>query len=361
MNSHEFNLFLGDKWDYYMFLAEGLSGGLVACWRSDIASFNVKEANSQVVNGELNIANKGIWNIATIYGNKNCFIRRNLWSCMEAIANLKLLAIIGGDFNCLLTQEDKKGENKFVFSTGAQDMYSFMSNCDFNEVSIVGPKYTWCNNKEGKARILERLDRCIINSATLKTIKVAAVKHLARLASDHCPILLKIFSSGFGRNKTIMYEEVWATFPASYVIISRSWKKPMRGSNVEILNAKFKRSLKALFFWSRAKHKSLEELKKSLKDEILELQMEESADGGLSENKLQILRSKVCQLNSTIGRICTWWRQRAKIQWIKDGDSNSKFFHAYASARKNSNWIKQIKNDDGGNLEDQMQIENYLC
>ncbi|PKU83841.1 hypothetical protein MA16_Dca027113 [Dendrobium catenatum] len=221
--------------------------------------------------------------------------------------------IIGGDFNGLLTQEDKKEGKNFVFSVGMQDMYSFMSNCGFNEVGIVGLRYTWCNNKEGKARILERLERCIINSGALKAIKVATAKHLARLASDHCPIVLKIFSADFGRNRIIMYEELWATFPESYAIVSRSWKKPMKGSNVEILNAKFGRSLKALFFWSRAKHKSLEELKKSLKQEILELQMEESTEGGLSVSKLQILRYKISQLNSSIGRLCTWWRKRAKI------------------------------------------------
>ncbi|KAI0515994.1 hypothetical protein KFK09_008665 [Dendrobium nobile] len=200
MDSHEFKLFLGDIWDYFLFPAEGLSGGLMACWRSDVASFIVKEANSQVVIGEFNIANRGIWNITIVYGNKNCSIRRNLWSFLETISNFKEPAIIGGDFNCLISQEDKKGGKKFIFSTSPQDMYSFMSNCDYNEVNIVGPKYTWCNNKDGKAHILERINWCIINSVALKTIKVAAVKLLARLASNHCPIMLKIFSLGFGRN-----------------------------------------------------------------------------------------------------------------------------------------------------------------
>lgn len=30
----------------------------------------------------------------------------------------------------------------------------------------------------------------------------------------------------------------------------------------------------------------------------------------------------------------TYWKQRAKTFWIAEGDSNSKFFHAYASARR---------------------------
>ncbi|XP_020682339.1 uncharacterized protein LOC110099497 [Dendrobium catenatum] len=200
IHTREFKLFLGDKWDYFLYSAEGLSGGIMTCWRNDIASFIVKEANSQVVIGELSIAKNGTRCIATVYGNKNYFMRIYLRSSLEMIANIKNPAIIGGGFNYLLSQYDKKGGKKIIYSTGTHDMYSFISNCDFNEVGIVGPKFTWCNNKKGKAFIFERLDRCIINLAALKNIKLAAIKHLARLASNHCPIMLKIFSSGFGRN-----------------------------------------------------------------------------------------------------------------------------------------------------------------
>lgn len=42
-----------------------------------------------------------------------------------------------------------------------------------------------------------------------------------------------------------------------------------------------------------------------------------------------------------------FWKQRAKIFWLKDGDSNTKCYHNYASCRRRKNSITQLKNSEG--------------
>jgi hypothetical protein len=39
------------------------------------------------------------------------------------------------------------------------------------------------------------------------------------------------------------------------------------------------------------------------------------------------------------------WKQRAKINWLKYGDRNTKFYHACANQRKKSNQIYKIKDE----------------
>ena len=41
------------------------------------------------------------------------------------------------------------------------------------------------------------------------------------------------------------------------------------------------------------------------------------------------------------------WRQRAKIQWLKDGDHNTTFFHSKASQQRRKNYIKGLYNHEG--------------
>jgi hypothetical protein len=41
------------------------------------------------------------------------------------------------------------------------------------------------------------------------------------------------------------------------------------------------------------------------------------------------------------------WRQRSLIDWLSEGDKNSKFFHQRASMRRRKNLIKTLARDDG--------------
>lgn len=42
-----------------------------------------------------------------------------------------------------------------------------------------------------------------------------------------------------------------------------------------------------------------------------------------------------------------YWRQRAKIFWLREGDINSKYFHAIASGKRKKNKIERLQDDIG--------------
>nr|KYP35970.1 Transposon TX1 uncharacterized [Cajanus cajan] len=52
----------------------------------------------------------------------------------------------------------------------------------------------------------------------------------------------------------------------------------------------------------------------------------------------------------------TFWKQRSKIYWLKDGDCNTKFFHAIASSRRKHNLIQHLTRNDGSMATDQTGI-----
>nr|KYP39509.1 Transposon TX1 uncharacterized [Cajanus cajan] len=63
------------------------------------------------------------------------------------------------------------------------------------------------------------------------------------------------------------------------------------------------------------------------------------------------------KLNTLILQEEAFWKQRAKVHWLKEGDSNSKFFHATASARRKRNYIQSIINEEGQTITNQNDIE----
>lgn len=51
----------------------------------------------------------------------------------------------------------------------------------------------------------------------------------------------------------------------------------------------------------------------------------------------------------------TYWKQRAKMHWLRDGDLNTKFFHMSATARRNFRKKLQLNHEDGRSITDMQE------
>lgn len=51
-------------------------------------------------------------------------------------------------------------------------------------------------------------------------------------------------------------------------------------------------------------------------------------------------------------------KQKAHVSWLKEGDSNTKFFYATIKARQASNLLSKVKCDGGTFSDDPMVIQN---
>ncbi|XP_020673446.1 uncharacterized protein LOC110093037 [Dendrobium catenatum] len=203
----------------------------------------------------------------------------------------------------------------------------FMNDNDYHDVGNFGPRYTWCNNKVGGGRILERLDRCILNSLSINEIQIAVVRHLDRVASDHSPIVLKIYESVSRGRRCIKFEDAWLSYKIATHIVSNRWKKVFMGDDMEVLNKKMQRTLKDLFYLSEVRLKEFSKVKDRLKAKIFQIQEEEARNGWLNEDKLLVLRAKVKDLNVILNCLNTL-RENTRLP----SDFSAKFF---ALERKN--------------------------
>ncbi|XP_020683390.1 uncharacterized protein LOC110100293 [Dendrobium catenatum] len=247
-----------------------------------------------------------------------------------------------------MAKEEKKGGRPFHFSAAASEMGDFMMANELVDPGFSGPAFTWTNNKDVRSQIYSRMDRFLVSSSILDSFQGLSVRHLTRLASDHCPILCSLREEVRRTpSRWMKFEDYWASYPVVWKLVLDKWKLPDLGSEVAKLHKKCQRSLRDLFFWSKNKFKELNQLKEMLDKEIHTLQDYECSPAGLPETQNESLRYKVQLLNSTLTRIMTWWGQRAKVRWIEEGDDNSRFFHSMASARRPSNRIVQLRLSDG--------------
>ncbi|XP_020700937.1 uncharacterized protein LOC110112892 [Dendrobium catenatum] len=287
------------------------------------------------------------WDVAVVYAHKDTCITRSMWDDISRIHNRTSPLLVRGDFNCIMAPNEKKGGSAFHMSPAACDMADFMMVNDLIDPWFVGPAFTWTNNKDAGSKIFSRLDRFIVSSDIMDEFQGLRVRHLSRLVSDHCPILCSIFAeTKINYSPWFRFEDVWVNYPKARQLVMDKWNDGDHGSEAVQLQRKYSRTLKALFFWSRNKFKMINKQKDELDSEIQKLQELDREPGGLSEAQKEKLRFNVHLFNSTLARILMWWKQRAKVRWVEEGDGNTGFFHSMTSAQRRSKRIESIKRED---------------
>ncbi|KAK8533055.1 hypothetical protein V6N12_076336 [Hibiscus sabdariffa] len=66
-----------------------------------------------------------------------------------------------------------------------------------------------------------------------------------------------------------------------------------------------------------------------------------------SPETLKTLAETEAELNDLIDKDEAYWSQRSRVQWLREGDRNTEFFHARVTGRRKKNWIKGLTTSDG--------------
>lgn len=65
-------------------------------------------------------------------------------------------------------------------------------------------------------------------------------------------------------------------------------------------------------------------------------------------------------LHKLLFRQNQYWSQRAKAHWLREGDSNTRFFHQMASARKRNNKISRLKDLNGEWIQEDNERSDFI-
>jgi len=215
--------------------------------------------------------------------------------------------------------------------------------------------YTWSNGHRGAALTRERLDRAVANTDWSSYFNASEVYVLPCLASDHHPLLLSCSRNRevkWKKHRSFRYEAGWAKQKEHGELIRRAWfSRPLQGDHWQTIQGNLKRCQKSLQHWVR-KEGMLTEVKiREVSQKLCDVQMNESAPNSDEESSLQ------SELHSLLEQEEIKWKQRAREEWLKSGDRNTKFFHACANQKSRRKQILRIVDKDGRTCSSQGDIE----
>ncbi|KAL9664408.1 hypothetical protein QQ045_019808 [Rhodiola kirilowii] len=111
-------------------------------------------------------------------------------------------------------------------------------------------------------------------------------------------------------------------------------------SNGKRLTGCLKACAEGLGGWHRRNFGKAKERISSLKDEIAKVrELERTQDIIEKETSL------CADLDEWLLREELFWKQRSRVDWLKEGDRNTRFFHLHASRRREINTIESLKVD----------------
>ncbi|XP_042477700.1 uncharacterized protein LOC122059065 [Macadamia integrifolia] len=291
-------------------------------WKNSLARPVVVQSSEQMISVSMQ------WNgqrvvVSVIHA--SCFRaeRRNLWVEMGIVAALFCPWVVLGDFNATLYSHEKRGPGRFNVGSAAE-FQAMVDACDLISSPSQGSNFTWTNNR-CRGHVAARLDRSFFNAQWLDVFGDCGQKVLHRSISDHAPILFSSAAIPKPRNAPFRLHRFWMKEESFVDLTFPNFDVALKDATAEV-----------------------EEVQRT----IDQIGMSDELYSREAEAKSKLL--KAVEMHEKL------WAEKARCNWAKLGDRNSKFFHLSVKVRRIKNSIRALKKQDGTMVSEPLQMAEYV-
>ncbi|XP_059068683.1 uncharacterized protein LOC131859144 [Cryptomeria japonica] len=288
-------------------------GGMVVLWSPDKVVVDLINKQENWMHCKVRILQEEMdFSVFNVYGPTKTEEKKRVW--IEITYQIRMIdsekAIVVGDFNALLYNEEKFG-GLSMNTRVMEDFRNFVIDNNLFDVVPKSGKFTWTNRRANFSRIFERLDRIFVGSFWLRAN------------------------------------------------IEKWWKEctDIKGTPSYCFIKKMKYLRNKIKTWNLVSFKNIfaEKLRVEAElDRINNLVIEK----GVTNEEYHAEISHKDELEEILLREEMFWQDKSKELWIDAGDSNSKFFHASLKAKRNKNRINQLKDVSGKMVGKAKELEN---
>ncbi|XP_015940042.1 uncharacterized protein LOC107465577 [Arachis duranensis] len=151
----------------------GILEGLLTNWPEFTAKMRVLDAVDQCISLEIQMGAFSSF-CSVVYANPHVHWRMRLWN--DLIRN----EVRGGSF----------------YNARSEKFAETLAECNLFDMGAIGRNFTWFQKVKGGLQVAKKLDRAVINQEWRLLFPEAYNEVLARLHSDHCPLLIRCKKEG---------------------------------------------------------------------------------------------------------------------------------------------------------------------
>lgn len=261
--------------------------------------------------------------------------------------------LVLGDFNAIKDPSDRVG--------GSEDWlpcFNEFGQCleqpELEDLRFVGFRYTWTTSS-GHSRKARKIDRVLVNAKWSLDLSYSEASFLAPGISDHSPMVVKILNPSH-RRKPFKFFDFWMKHPEFNEIVSQVWNAPGNGvpmyklvSKLKDLKCRLKQLNKDYF--SNISARTLD-ARKMMEATQAELQL-----NPFSADLAEVEKSQRCTFAELRASEESFFRQKSRIRWLREGDRNTKFFHQYVNKRHLRNRVLSVLDSSGNILTESRLVQ----
>ncbi|KQJ89566.2 hypothetical protein BRADI_4g26741v3 [Brachypodium distachyon] len=326
-----------DGFDYL--LAAGTRGGIFMAWQSAHVVIDSLSPGVFSLSGRVCPQGGSPWWFSAVYGPTDHVLKPFfLDELRELRASFLDMWAVAGDFNLLLDPKDKNNPN--VHRSWIRCFRLLVNELTLKDALLVGRSFTWSNERENPT--LEKIDRWFGSVDWELRFPDNILFVASSSVSDHSPLLMSLAPAA-SIKRHFQFQSFWPFLPGFAEEVARLWTSaaPCLSTPLLDLDRRLRVTAGGLRKWSEQNVGNIK-LQLCLAHELI-LRFDSAQDlRPLSSEEAifcKLLKWRCLALASLERTIA---RQRSRLLWLKEGDANTRFFHAHAAMRRKRNFIHRL-------------------
>ncbi|XP_074277513.1 uncharacterized protein LOC141601143 [Silene latifolia] len=249
-----------------------------------------------------------------------------------------------GEFNNVLHYNERIGRE--VTWNDIAAFRECVQYCGLQDITGKGAFFTWNNKQIPSARGFSRIDRFLVNTDWMDCYPDSYARFLPEGLFDHNPSVCYRRPDREKRKPPFRYFNMWSMDAQFSDIVQSVWATDIDGTLMYKVFTKLKLLKAPLKTLNRNRFSDIEKAVgvARLLLEDLQIQMHNSPTDSTilaAEREAAASYNQLCKMQHS------YLSQKAKVDWIKFGDDNTRFFHSHIRARQIHNRIMCIKDQYG--------------
>ncbi|GJS49209.1 hypothetical protein Tco_0599330 [Tanacetum coccineum] len=296
---------------------------IILSWNHNEVDVAIINQNDQAVHSRLWLKKEKKEIFCTfVYAHNKYNQRRDLWNALclhKVFVNNRPWCLLG-DFNATLHLSESTASSSCI-DIAMREFKDCVNNIEVLDVQNTGLQFTWNQKPKGTDGILKKLDRVMANMTFVNDFAGSHAIFKPYRNSDHSPSVLCIPTATKVKPKPFKFFNVLIKHDRFKEVVNEAWNYHVSGfymfRTVKKLK-NLKKPLRKLMIDKGNLHANVERIRGEL--DTIQTQLDTDP---FNIRLCEIEAANVVAFNQVVLDEEMFLKQKAKISWLKDGDSNT--------------------------------------